>query len=363
MNHDIFITCNLTRVYNLETKDNIVSFHTDKKGIKKLQALEVEFEYRDYHKIILHKLVKEHLLAVISLVSIVLMLICSQIFVREIVFADPLEYNYEVYQTVNNHLVKRGPFYVLDTDLNSLGQELRTTYYDYAYIGLIRSGSKIIIEIAKQEVPKVNTDERLGSGDLIAKMDGYITGIEIKKGVTVITINQMVKKGTLLVSGNLLYLTDPTSRTTTLSADGLVLAKTYEYVTIEVPKTTTITGYTGDFKSGIKVTLGGWQLGQDQGVEGASYLTIKELFRIPHILNIQKITSYQTGDIVITHDQNSAKSYAISKIYYNFSLQKRSVKEVIKEIVLLNSDETVSHHIYYFLVKAIQNIAEFQSYT
>lgn len=363
MNHDTFLSCNLPQVVKLETSDQMVKFYTNKQGLKHLQELKVEFKYCDYLKHFFNKLLREHLIVTISLLLIVLMLICSQYFVREIVFADPLAYNYEVYQTVNRHLVKRGPFFCLDADLNTIGQELRTTYYDYAYIGLIRDGSKIIIEIAKQEIPKIDHNHQQVSGDLIAKMDGYIVGLEIKKGITMITINQMVKKGTPLVSGNLLYLSDPTSREHTLPAEGMVLAKTYEYLNVIVPKEQVIKGYTGTFESHLQVTIGTFKFGEKYSGMIDGYQSIKDLFKIPKLIKFQKIITYEQSDILITHNEVTSQAYAISKIYYNFSLSKRSTKEVINEITILRREESATHYEYYFLVKATQNIAEFQSYS
>ena len=170
---------------------------------------------------------------------------------------NPDYYDYEVYQTVNEQIIKKGPFYELDIDLNDLGRILRTTYQQYAYIGIKKTGAKLIIEIATQEVPDVTKQNDNTPGDIIAKYDAYIEGIEAKKGAVVVMTSQSVKKGSLLISGNVNYKINPSDLTKLVRAEGLILGRVAEYKEYEIKKENYIYDYSSNVKKYYELNLFG----------------------------------------------------------------------------------------------------------
>ena len=155
MPYDNFLDAQKIKMHNVTRKEDMVTFTTNKKGILALNDLKENIKVIDRKQKLIKSLFVIHLPTTISIFLIFVLLLISSKYVREITFDNPDYYDYEVYQTVNEHLIKKGPFYELDIDLNDLGRILRTTYQQYAYIGIKKTGAKLIIEIATQEVPDV----------------------------------------------------------------------------------------------------------------------------------------------------------------------------------------------------------------
>ncbi len=257
MPYDNFLDAQKIKMHNISRKEDMVTFTTNKKGILALNDLNENIKVIDRKQKLIKSLFVIHLPTTISIFLIFVLLLISSKYVREITFDNPDYYDYEVYQTVNEHLIKKGPFYELDIDLNDLGRILRTTYQQYAYIGIKKTGAKLIIEIATQEVPDVTKQNDNTPGDIIAKYDAYIEGIEAKKGAVVVMTSQSVKKGSLLISGNVNYKINPSDLTKLVRAEGLILGRVAEYKEYEIKKENYIYDYSSNVKKYYELNLFG----------------------------------------------------------------------------------------------------------
>lgn len=328
---DDFLDLEKVEAYDIENQDETVIFYTTQKGYKQLNANHGEtktWEIKDRVKEKIHKIVKEQTILMISLVLIFLMMILSNCFVREISFENPKYYDYDVYQSVNRHLKKYGPFYLLDTDLNSLGRELRTTYPKYAYIGILRKGSNLIVEISKQELPNSIEQDNSTPGNLYAKYDGYIVGLEVQKGVVVVGTSQSVKKGDLLVTGNLDYYNQPNLIENMIHPKGIVLADVAVYEKIKVPKNTTFYGYSGNLNSSYFLRFFGlnWSIGTTNQFE-MGHKTYNGIFELGEKIGLFQVTEYEKEKMIIHYNQEEAIRYANSKILDTFMMEQVSEKE------------------------------------
>src|SRR5690606_26714039 len=83
-----------------------------------------------------------------------------------------------------------------------------------------------------------------GYGDLVARQSGLITSFHVRQGVVLVTENQYVEKGQLLVSGNL-NAKWPDRPGFYVPAEGKVMARVHRERVVEVLKKQTNTDYTG----------------------------------------------------------------------------------------------------------------------
>lgn len=362
MPYDNFLDAQKIKMHNVTRKEDMVTFTTNKKGILALNDLNENIKVIDRKQKLIKSLFVIHLPTTISIFLIFVLLLISSKYVREITFDNPDYYDYEVYQTVNEHLIKKGPFYELDIDLNDLGRILRTTYQQYAYIGIKKTGAKLIIEIATQEVPDVTKQNDNTPGDIIAKYDAYIEGIETKKGAVVVMTSQSVKKGSLLISGNVNYKINPSDLTKLVRAEGLILGRVAEYKEYEIKKENYIYDYSSNVKKYYELNLFGRIIKTKNNILSNGYKRKTELLNLFKLINLHKVEEYEEVKLLITYDEKNALSYAKSKIYLDFNLSKISAKEYVESIELIKKVEYDDAYSFIFLVKYLRNIGEFKKY-
>ena len=110
---------------------------------------------------------------------------------------------------------------------------------DISWASFIIEGSHVTVNIT--ETLKVEKSDTSPS-NLVAKCDGVIERIEIKRGMPTVRVNQAVQKGELLASGAMQY-TDGTTHF--VNSSGKVIAKTKIDHTVKIPQYIDKKNYTG----------------------------------------------------------------------------------------------------------------------
>lgn len=345
------IDCQVKKINN-----NQIIFLTN----KKITIDEVESLNRiKYH---LKYTFSKHLSGIISIfLSIIILFGCGS-FVREISFTDNTKYNEAIYQDVKKHLIKKGPFYVLDKTANEISSELRQEYPEYAWIGIRLNYNKVLIDVEYQDVPpKIENNKKI-TGDLVSKYDGIIEGMVIKKGVVLVVPNQSVKKGDVLVSGNLKVELDPLDTSDLVKAEGIVIGKTLVLEKIKVPKVTSNLEYTGNVKQ-VKVwSIFGKMIGKNPVAYDNYYTDVSIIFNFFNILSLVKISYYEQQVVEKVYDEKSAIKYAESKIYYELEKNRSSEHERIDELKILSIDSLAEYYEISFIVAKHVNFVTFRQH-
>lgn len=360
--HDDFIKMPLIKMRNVTNNDEFVTFTTNKKGLLQLNEEEIPYETKDRVKELMLSAFVKHLPITLTLILIFLLLLISSKYVREIKFEDSNDYNYEVYQTVNKHLVRKGLFYELDIDLNSLSRILRTTYQQYAYIGIRKEGAKLVIEVESQDIPNRPSKSDNTPGDIIARYDAYIEGVETRKGTVLVTTSQSVKKGQILISGNVNYKINPSDLTKLVRPDGLVIGWVAEYKTYTINKQNTIYDYSSNLNKYYELNLFGRIIKTKNKKEYDGYKRKTSIFTLFNTLKLDKVEEYEEVKLNVVYDVANALSYAKSLVHYDFNLEKVSEKEYVESITLIKKEEKEDGYCFVFLVKSLRNIGEFKKY-
>ena len=193
-------------------------------------------------------------------------------------------------------------------------------------------------------------------GDIIASRDGIIRYYFIKKGVNLIKDNQSVKKGDVLVSGNLLIKNEEIKYIHPL---GLILAEVVDYENIKIKKINYEYVKTGKIK--IKDRYYFFNLITKNKCEFDMYDEEEKIIFNYKIFKKTKNTYYEIKEIINCYTEDQAKQYAYSIIEKKFNENKIHEKEKILESYLLKTSEDSEYYYFNYLIKKVINISEFQA--
>lgn len=355
----IFLNNNFI-AYNVIVNNQDIYFYTNKidKRFNEFEDVEIKNNYKKNFNFIF----KTRYIMLISIFIMFILFCTSNFFIREVVFENELEYNYNVYQDVLKHIKRIGPFMYIDDSLNDISYELKQKYYSYAYIGLERKASKIIIDI--EYVDDFKKDEFLDNDEysnIVAGADGKIVGIEVKKGLVVVSINQVVSKGDLLISGNINYLTNPSDRTNLVKSDGYVFIEYAKYINVEIPKTININRYTNKYSKYYNLYFFNNNIFKNTTKYMNNYIKKENIFKLSNILKIEKIYEYQKEFININLTKEEALDYSFNNIYLEFESKKVSKLEEIKFLKLIKEEENSDYYCFSYIMKCIENNIKIES--
>lgn len=330
-----------------------LSFHTDEKNLKELMHKIDDIRYYNVLKTRIKLLLQKYLISIISVIIIMLLLINQHISVQEIRFINYDTYDVEVENFIQKYLKKVGPFYYLNTSLNTINHDLQNHFYDYEWIGLNKKGAVLEVKIKKQGEQDYHYIDDGIVGDYIASKDAIVKMYYVKKGVVLVKELQSVSKGDILITGNLKYLIGGEEY---IKPNGLVIGETLEYHNIKVKKHEEKTIKTG--KLTVKKHFIFFNIKSKDKIPYHDY--IKETtstFKLGSFLKYQIDYYYEVNTVSINYTYEEALQYAKTKIEKDF--QKTTKYEMIKFIDLVADEETEEYFMFRFIVKKHENIASF----
>lgn len=346
-----FIKNKVRNVENVKLEDEEVVFVTNdlyEEGINR-------------YKSFFNKIFKSYFLIIFSIVIIFLLLFVSNYYIREIVFEDELTYSESVYNEVKNNLNKIGNVYVLNDSLNELNNKIQRKFYNYSYIGLVRKTGKLIIVIKllpNYDKVEEENDER---GNLISLYNAYVVGLKLKKGVSLVVPSQVVRKGDVLITGNLKHHLNNNELNNYIHPSGAVFGKVIEYEEVVVKKVNSINVLNGSVKKFYLLEINNKLLGKNKVYYDKYENKEKCLFNLFSILMFYRVYQYEKEDIVIEHSNQTSFSYAVSEIERRFISCKKYEEEKLLSIDLIKSEYINGEYRYLFCVKKVINIVKFES--
>lgn len=345
------------KVNNIKLNDDRISFETNQKSLELLLKNINEISYYNKRKVKLILFIKKYMITILCLLIFSLFLINEQFVIKKLEFIDENTYSKEVEDYIYKNCLKKKLFYYyLNNNINTINNNIKHEFYYYEWINVTKKGNRLLIQIDKQdEKSYLDTSSKI-KGDIIATHDGIIRLYYIKKGVTLIKDNQSVKKGDVLVSGNLLYNNQMVDYTHPV---GIVLAEVGSYETVEIPKIEKKYVRTGKIK--IFESYSFLKFKPKYKVSFEMYEQEEKIIFNKGIITKNKIIYYEIKEVYNYYDQKSSLNYAISKIDKEFNSNKIHDKEKILECILLQKYENDNSYYYKFFIKKIINISEFKA--
>lgn len=339
--------------YNVEVQDDIVVFYCNK--IKKKELLQNNIVIEDRLKRILKKIFKTNLVSSLSIMIILGLFIMSNYFIREVKFSNEHTYNFYVLADVEKEVKSIGPFSFMNKNLNDLSNELREKYFEYPYIGIRKKSGTIYIDIEIPNQYPTIIDSNPNPCDIVSNVDGKVVGFEVKKGIPIVNVNQIVKKGDCLITGNLNYQVNPNDLSKLVHSEGVVLIEYATYVNIVIPKEVEYEFFEKEYKKYYALYLFNKYIGKNRINEKNDILVEETIFDLYNLVSVKENVVFSVIKKQKEISEEQAKIISEQKIYSQFLNNQVSSKEEIKFIKFISIKVEDDKYVCNYLVKCIKN--------
>lgn len=218
---------------DLETKSNSITFKVNigsLKLLKKQYKNVVEIKYYGFNGVKLF--IKKHYLLIISFIItyLILIILSNMIFSVEIV-TNNKELKDIITSYLDENKISKNKFVKSDKEINRIKKEILENNKDtLEWLEIERVGTKYIVNLTERVINKqkeVNTNM-----DIVAKKDALIKYLVTYKGTPLKEVNELVKKGDIIISGNIYKNEYIIAR---VLAEGKVFGEVWYTVTTTVP--------------------------------------------------------------------------------------------------------------------------------
>lgn len=333
---------NLTYIQNIESrhvkiKNGIVTFYSN-------HFIDIEgFKCEKQFKLFIKNKMEYYLIFIVLIISILLIMFVSPYYIKEVEYQNG-SIEDEIIFNETSDLVKKQK----QVDLNGLSKQFMLKYPHYSWISLKKKGNIVLLNIELNELSSLNYLTNNIQGDFISGYDAYIKHIIVTQGKVNVDINQTVKKGDLLILGNL-----PKQK---ISPCGIIIGEIVYSKEITIYKNNMIKSYTGNLINYQYVKLKDKQFHKNNNTYLVYKTRTNNIFSLFNFISYVDETIYEIGDFLVQYGKEDAIIYGKSIIYYELEKQRTSNKESILSIDVLSITEKEDRYVIKFLVKADKNI-------
>ena len=154
-----------------------------------------------------------------------------------------------IYKELNNNNIKKYSFAYDFNELDKIQKNILNNNKDrLEWISITKDGMKYIIRCEERKIKKINKES--GYRNIVAKKDAYITKIISTKGVNLVRSGEYVKKGDVLISGEIKLYEEVKGDTL---ATGYVYGNVWYNVEVSIPKEENKKEYTGKSRFNINI--------------------------------------------------------------------------------------------------------------
>lgn len=223
------------QLYKIEYQDNSVVIWIDKENFSELKKIKTiyEIELINYHGIlkIEYLLEKYSLFIFMMSIGIIFILILSKLIFSVEVIHVKKEYRDFIKEELKKEGIDLFHFQKSFDKQEQIVKKITVTYRDkIEWLEIERIGTKYIAKVEERKYSNINDDGK--PRDIIAKKDGRILEIEASTGTVIAKKDQYVKKGDLLISGQ---IKNKDLLMAEVKAEGKVKALTWYTVNVSLP--------------------------------------------------------------------------------------------------------------------------------
>ena len=154
-----------------------------------------------------------------------------------------------IYQELENNNVKKNTFAYSFEELENIQKNILNNNKDkLEWISITKDGMKYIIRCEERKIKEISKEN--GYRNIVAKKDAYITKIISTKGVNLVRSGEYVKKGDVLISGEIKLYEEVKGDTL---ATGYVYGNVWYNVQLSIPKEENKKEYTGKSRFNINI--------------------------------------------------------------------------------------------------------------
>lgn len=298
--------------------------------------------------------IRKHTFVILGIMFLFSVLYMNLYRVNNITFNRNTPINDDIEYKIRSSFRKLFFFDFCNLDYEKLSKELRLQYPEYPYIEV--SFNNNVIDVTIFNYDEVNIEySGYEEGDIIAKKEGIVDVFYIFNGQNMVSKNQYVKAGDVLISGTVVdkYV----------QASGLVMATTYDKVLVCIPKNETISRELLDKNIYYQINLfnSSFDIGKDHQFE--DYNQYSEVtFNLFDFFSVKKIEDIKKSDIIVSYNYEEAHKLAQEKILIDFENQMINSLEKIIDMASIKCEEDDLSYTFTFIVKKYESIGLFKSY-
>ena len=340
---------------NIKIIDGYIYFKTDINTKSYFDKQKIKYKLESSIKSKMINGLRLNLVLLMSIFMFILIIYMNTFLVSNIKFNGDYIINDEIKVYIKQKYTHFLFWNFIDVNYEKLSDELRRKYPTYECINTYKDGKDIIVNINNIE-DKINNDEIVLPGNIVAKVDAHISSFKVYSGISTLNKNDYVKKGDILISGKL-------SDTNLVQARGEVLGITYQEINISWPKEETSLKESGESYKYRQISFFNRYLSIGKKNKYESYKTKRVLkFNLFNIFKVYQIEEIKLYDIINAYTKTEALNNSKQSIIDDFNLRKTSDNEQILKIELLYESEDEDEYTFRFLVKKLESIGEFESF-
>jgi similar to stage IV sporulation protein len=301
------------------------------------------------------------LIGIISFFSL-LILLSNMVWNIEVKGAKP-ETEYVISKELQKMGVTRGKLQFQLPDIETIQRSLTNNVHSITWVGVELKGTTYHFQVVEKNEP--DKEEVLSPRHLVAKKEAVIQKMFVEQGKIMVSRNEHVEKGQLLVSGIFGKEDSPT----VIPAKGIIFGETWYDSNVDVPLKTLFQVYTGEFFEKHYIKLGNFKI-KIWGFEKNKYKRYKEeVMTYPvHFLGWTLPIAYEKA--IVREEEEAMREYTEKQaLEVGKEMAWRELKKklegnaaILGEKVLHKQVEngTLKLSLYF---KVIENIAEIQPIT
>lgn len=189
----------------------------------------------------------------IILFFIVITLLSNMVWGIEIKGANP-ETEHKIMKELEKMGIKKGKLQFFIRDVDSIQKELTDKIDEITWVGVVLNGTTYEFEVVEKNLPE--PAKKLSPRNLVAKKEAIITSMFVEEGQALVKINDYVKKGQVLVSGEI----GSEENKKQVPAQGEIFGETWYKSDVEVPLNSIFHVLTGDFRERYFLSIGHFQI-------------------------------------------------------------------------------------------------------
>ena len=253
-----------------------------------------------------------------------------------------------VYKELENNGVKPYKLSLSYEEINNLQKKILDNNHDkLEWISIKKDGMKYIVNVEERKINIPVKEE--GYRHVISKKDAYITKIISSRGENLVRSGDYVKKGDILISGNIKLYEEVKGNTL---ATGTVYGDVWYNVTISVPKKKTTKKYTGEERYNLNINnkiflKNKYSYFEQINIREINILGVKiKLYKEKEYKNITNNIDSKRADVIVNNElKNKFKS--IGNIVNQKVLKKDINNSTIDYRIFVVCNELISDYKYY----------------
>lgn len=354
-NHEKFFQTCLEKgykIWDIKTKDkNICTCKTYTNNVKRLQYLFQEREgytisiidekgYFPYFK--KFWLRKEYIIAFILCIALIFIL--SNIIWKVKITGVSTELENKITEQLSAYGIYEGAWIYSIDSIESIQDDILNNMEELLYIGIEKRGTSILVDGIEKLI--IKEKEQKTAKQLIAAKNGVIEKMFVKKGYPLVNTNDYVKKGDILVAGDVVEEGENEKGTENAEAEGEVYANTWYEVSVSSSMYSYYEKLTGERLTKYFLVIGKLQIPiwplkkasfDEQYVETENEDIYFIKWKIP--IQLKKEFIYNKASMKQSRTEEQTKEYAIQQALNHLQLKLGKNSEIITHYVLQDVSE------------------------